>query len=106
MFPTNCVARIGKFRLFVMSMEEELRQNLLNCADAFRAGRDIGLATLGRLSAGDWRFFDRLNDNEKTFTARKYDEVLVWLSANWPEKSVWPAGIPRPSFEPLDQVPS
>ncbi len=77
-------------------MEHELRNNLMECAKAFQAARDLGLATLGRLAAGDWRFFDRLSDDEKTFTARKYDETVKWFSDNWPEGAIWPATVARP----------
>lgn len=77
-------------------METELRSNLMACASAYSAAREVSLATLGRLAAGDWRFFDRLDDNEKTFTARKYDEVIRWFSDRWPEGSPWPESVARP----------
>lgn len=77
-------------------MEHELRENLLNCAAAYTARREIGLSTLGRLAAGDWRFFDNLKRDGKTFTARKYDEVLGWFSQNWPDGAEWPDGLARP----------
>ena len=96
MFPTISDWRIGKIRLWLDSMEEELRQNLNRCLAAFMAERDIGVATAGRLAAGDWRFFDRLGEQGKTFTARKYDEVIEWFSANWPPNAVWPDGVARP----------
>ncbi|MDP1866966.1 MAG: hypothetical protein Q8L13_11585 [Bradyrhizobium sp.] len=96
MFPTILTSRIGFFRLSVDSMEEELRQNLNRCLAAFMAQRDIGVATVGRLAAGDWRFFDRLGEAGKTFTARKYDEVIDWFSENWPANAVWPEGVSRP----------
>lgn len=79
-------------------MENELRQNLLMCAGAYASKREIGLSTLGRLAAGDWRFFDNLSKDDKTFTARKYDEVLIWFSANWPDDLDWPDDITRPAM--------
>lgn len=79
-------------------MEDELRQNLLRCAEAYARAKGIGLPTLARQSAGDWRFFDRLSDDAKTFTARKYDEVISWFSANWPEGLEWPAEVTRPAL--------
>ena len=85
-------------------MEEELRQNLIRCAAAFMAGRDVGLTTLGRLAAGDWRFFDRLSDDGKTFTARKYDEVMRWFSENWPAGAEWPDTVSRPQIVSTEQV--
>lgn len=77
-------------------MEQELRDNLIACAEAFIAGRKVSLGTLGRLAAGDWRFFDHLGDDAKTFTARKYDETIGWLSDNWPQHAVWPEKVARP----------
>jgi hypothetical protein len=78
-------------------MEQELRGNLILCTQAFIAERKVSLKTLGRLAAGDWRFFDHLNDDSKTFTARKYDEIMLWLSENWPAGAIWPEQIARPS---------
>ena len=80
-------------------MESELRTNLMACALAYSAARDLSISTVGRLAAGDWRFFDRLDDDAKTFTARKYDEVINWFSAQWPENAVWPSEVPRPVVE-------
>lgn len=77
-------------------MEQELKSNLRQCAEAYATARGIGIPTVGRLAAGDWRFFDRVDDDEKTFTARKYDEVIGWFSVNWPDQMEWPPGISRP----------
>lgn len=77
-------------------METELRSNLMACASAYAASRDVSISTIGRLAAGDWRFFDRLDDDAKTFTARKYDEVILWFSDRWPEDLLWPEQVQRP----------
>ncbi len=77
-------------------MESELRTNLRTCAEAYAGARAIELSTVGRLAAGDWRFFDRIMDG-KSFTARKYDETMRWFSANWPDALAWPVGVPRPA---------
>lgn len=78
-------------------MEHELRTNLLNCARAYADAKGVSLATLARLAAGDWRFFSRLDDEKTTFTARKYDEVIQWLSDNWPDAAQWPMALSRPA---------
>jgi hypothetical protein len=78
-------------------MESELRSNLLACASAYAAARSVSLATIGRLAAGDWRFFNKLDS--RTFTARKYDEVMVWFSEQWPADTPWPSEVPRPACE-------
>lgn len=78
-------------------METELRDNLLRCAETYAKSRGIGLPTLGRMAAGDWRFFSRLQTDSVTFTARKYDEVISWFSDQWPPDKEWPDGIARPT---------
>jgi len=67
------------------------------CASAYASARSVSLATLGRLAAGDWRFFDRVDAGATTFTARKYDEVMAWFSDSWPEGCDWPFDVPRPT---------
>ena len=77
-------------------MEKELIRNLLTVAQAYSAKREVSLSTLGRQAANDWRFFDHLSDSTKTFTARKYDQVMRWFSEKWPVGVDWPEGIDRP----------
>lgn len=76
-------------------METELRSNLMACASRYAEARSLSLSTIGRLVAKDGRFFDRLDDGS-TFTARKYDEVIAWFSAQWPEGVDWPSQVARP----------
>lgn len=77
------------------SMETELASNLLALSEAFGPARKLEEATIGRLCASDGRFFLRIRDG-KTFTVKKYDEVLRWFDANWPDGVAWPKGITRP----------
>jgi len=75
-------------------METQLANNLISLASAYGALRQIGETTVGRHCAADGRFFSRIREG-KTFTAKKYDEVVDWFSENWPDKSNWPAEVPR-----------
>ena len=84
-------------------METELRSNLLACASAYAEARSVSLSTIGRLAAGDWRFFDRVEEGSTTFTARKYDEVIGWFSDRWPEETPWPSEVVRPEIS-VDEV--
>lgn len=76
-------------------METQLAHNLLTLASTYGALRQIGEATVGRHCAADGKFFSRIRSG-KTFTAKKYDEVVGWFSENWPDKSRWPIDVPRP----------
>lgn len=76
-------------------MEPELRHHLVACATAYAAATKKELVTVGRLAAGDWRFFDRIQGGA-SFTARKYDEAMRWFVSHWPEGLEWPEGVPPP----------
>lgn len=77
-------------------METQLAYHLMTLAERYGAARDLGEATVGRHCAADGRFFLRLREG-KTFTAKKYDEVVNWFSRNWPGGVEWPPEVPRPS---------
>ncbi|MFC5760552.1 hypothetical protein [Rhizobium sp. GCM10022189] len=76
-------------------METELARHLLTLCDTFANARELGEATVGRHCAADGRFFPRIRDG-KTFTAKKYDEVVAWFCLHWPEGVEWPDKVPRP----------
>jgi hypothetical protein len=80
-------------------MEQDLRRHLHTLAEAYAAHRRMTLTTVGRLAAGDWRFFSRIGDGA-SFTARKYDEIVAWFAKNWPADAAWPEDVPRP--EPIE----
>ncbi|MCS0497891.1 hypothetical protein [Ancylobacter mangrovi] len=75
-------------------MENELRSNLRVCAEAYATARGFELSTVGRLAANDGSFFSRIASG-RSFTARKYDEIIRWFSTNWPSGVEWPEGVPR-----------
>lgn len=76
-------------------METELANNLIQLGRAYGVARKLEEATVGRLCAADGRFFTRIRDG-KTFTAKKYDEVVAWFAANWPDGAAWPKSVSRP----------
>jgi hypothetical protein len=83
-------------------METTLKSHLYQCARVYAERRSIQIVTLARLAAGDWRFFERLNEG-CSFTIRKYDSVMLWFATNWPDDLNWPEDVPRPNrFEPIN----
>lgn len=86
-------------------METVLVGHLFDLMEAYRKATNLGEATVGRFCAADGRFFTRLRDG-KTFTARKYDEVVLWFASNWPEAAEWPAEIERPTSPDLVEKPA
>jgi hypothetical protein len=76
-------------------MEKALASHLLQLVGAYSAACQLNESTIGRFCAADGRFFSRIREG-KTFTVKKYDEVVAWFSANWPDELGWPAGIDRP----------
>lgn len=87
------------------AMERELAAHLLLVARTFAHAKELSLTTVGRMAASDGRFFLNLEDKSKSFTARKYDEVLAFFSAHWPDNGVaWPQGIYRPDQRDWEKV--
>lgn len=74
-------------------MEQALAAHLIALGEAFAEAKKLELATVGRLCAADSRFFSRIREG-KTFTVKKYDEVVGWFSSNWPNGAVWPTAEP------------
>lgn len=95
--------KVGKVRLSFSIMEADLKRHLLDCGRAYAAARGIELVTVARLATGDWRFFERI-ESGSSFTARKYDGIMAWFAANWPEGAAWPTDVPSSqSHEPTSQ---
>jgi hypothetical protein len=82
-------------------MESELRDHLLRLAAAYMAASGLQATTLSQRAAGDWRFLGKLESGGR-FTVRKYDDLVTWFSANWPDAE-WPADIRRPSEVPPEE---
>lgn len=80
-------------------METELANHLLTLCTRFGEARKLEETTIGRFCAADGRFFSRIREG-KTFTAKKYDEVVGWFSVNWPAAASWPEEITRPVAAP------
>ncbi len=69
-------------------MENLIATILTRCSQGYASLAGTAVATLGKKAAGDWRFFSNLAAEEnKTITLRKYDAVMGWFDANWPENS-------------------
>lgn len=78
-------------------MEAELRENLETLAGLYASAMGLKLSTVAQKALGDWRFFERLGEQERaSFTIRKYDAAVAWFSARWPEGIGWPAEVLRP----------
>ncbi len=85
-------------------METALAADLFALASAYGEAKNIEEATVGRHCAADGRFFERLRDG-KTFTIRKYDEVVAWFATNWPAQIEWPPEVARPAPAPVGATP-
>lgn len=76
-------------------MEAELIRHLELLLAAYRDKVGHKESTVGKNCASDADFFERLR-NGSAFTARKYDAVVAWFSASWPEGVEWPSEVARP----------
>lgn len=83
-------------------MEKELANSLLVLGQGFGAALGLRETTVGRLCASDARFFSRIREG-KTFTVKKFDDVVLWFSSNWPEQEPWPSDVMRPEKDAVVQ---
>jgi hypothetical protein len=61
-------------------IEPPARANLLKLATAYCVQHDCDFRYVSRLAHGDAPFFDKLKQQDGSFTARKYDEVVAWFT--------------------------
>ena len=81
--------------------DKVLRGHMLALAKAYSDAADtpVSLKTLGERVLRDSQFFIRLAEPKGSFTAPKYDQVLIWFAQERHEgRSAmrWPDGIPCP----------
>lgn len=84
-------------------LEPLLADFLLTFARAAAKDRGAKLTTISRRANGDSPFFDQLAKGKVSFTARKFDEMMVWFmdDANWidparrPALPVWAEALPK-----------
>lgn len=84
-------------------MEETLRQQLIDLADAYASASGCSLQAIGREVMRDGSFFRRMRAGDG-FTVKTFDRVIVWFFANWPLGLDWPESIPRPETT-IDATP-
>ncbi|MCP1545342.1 hypothetical protein [Methylorubrum extorquens] len=72
----------------------------LAVVDAYQAAKERSSDShLSTLLFNDGKSIGRLRAGKDLHT-RSFENGMRWLSANWPEDAVWPAGIVRPKAEP------
>lgn len=76
-------------------MENELRSILLTTAEAYASAANCALSTVSRRCRSENGFFARIAKPENSFTARTFDEVMIWFATNWPEDADLPAHLRR-----------
>ncbi len=82
-----------------VSDSRRMTADLLKVAFAFGRAKGWTLGVVSLRAHGDSRFLPRLKEGppDGTFSVRKYDETMSYLSANWPEDATWPPDVRRPS---------
>lgn len=58
----------------------------------------ISLSTLSTKLLNGGMQLKRIADGGDLNT-RKFEQAMLWLSANWPEGVAWPDGVERPEFD-------
>lgn len=62
---------------------EDIRQSLMERANAFAARKKCKLGTVSDLCAGDGKFLYDVQAG-KNFTVDRYQKAMDWFDKNWP----------------------
>lgn len=79
-------------------------RDLLTLADAYRGTVPVEDKTLSFRIFGDSKKLAALR-GESDITVGRFNDAMLWFSANWPEGLAWPEGVARPEpMAPADAV--
>lgn len=79
--------------------------HLLQVLDAYRAATGVEESTVSHRVFGDTKKVAAMRAGADITTGR-FNQALVWLSANWPQGAIWPLAVPRPEkLEGLEAAP-
>jgi hypothetical protein len=73
-------------------------QHLLDVADAYRTATGIEDKTVSNRVFADAKKLTALRSGSD-ITISRFNDALVWFSANWPENAEWPVAVSRPYVE-------
>ena len=74
-------------------------ESIIELLERAAKAMELSPVSVGRYASGSGDFYRRLRSGHD-ITSRRAARVLGWLSDNWPESTVWPADIPRPTPTP------
>lgn len=74
----------------------KMRDQILTVARAFCVARGLSQSRVATIFFNDGKKLDLLEAGGG-LTTDKFEEVMAKFSAQWPENTLWPAGVPRPA---------
>ncbi|MEM6381113.1 MAG: hypothetical protein AAF739_00430 [Pseudomonadota bacterium] len=79
-------------------LEQKLRRNLIALCDAYEAAsqRAWSINTVCHRILRQPDFMLAVRSDARGFNVRKHDQLVSWLSQNWPLDAIWPDDVPRP----------
>ncbi|UXN64444.1 hypothetical protein N8E89_00715 [Phyllobacterium sp. A18/5-2] len=73
-------------------------QHLLDVAVAYRKAEGIEDKTISNRVFADAKKLTALRCGAD-ITITRFNDALMWFSANWPDGAEWPSAVPRPVTE-------
>lgn len=74
----------------VKKIEPVLRRNLLKLGSQYATLKKLSEGSVSKYATGGATFFRDLRASKISFTARKYDLIVGYFRANWPENEKFP----------------
>jgi len=85
---------IGKREVKVSVMEENIRDNLTDMAEAYCRIKGITMTTLSKNCYGHRNFLKEFSSGQRSITVGNLQKVIYWFDRNWPPDARWPAMRP------------
>lgn len=73
-----------------------LTQQLVTVARAYGEAKKLSLARISTIVLNDGKKLSQIENDGVDLTTGRFESAMRWFSTNWPERTRWPRGIPRP----------
>ena len=73
-------------------------QHLLDVSDAYKRALGIEDKTVSNRVFADSKKLTALRSGSD-LTTNRFNDALIWFSANWPDNADWPVAVSRPYVE-------
>lgn len=73
-----------------------LKEQLLTVAHAYCEAVERSPARISTIIFNDGKTLRLIEEKGADLGIKRFEYAMAWFSSHWPDKTKWPAGVPRP----------